>query len=151
MTRWRTAALAAVLLMTACADGPPEPAKIIAGIDCTQCRMVVSDATLAAQLVAPGEDPRFFDDIGCLVAYLKEHEVGASAVAYVADHASGAWILANNAVYSRSEQVTTPMGSHLLAHGDEAARARDGSANGAARLTAHDVFGPSGAPRGTTR
>lgn len=151
MMRIRAAGLALLVSMAGCADGPLPPATITVGVDCSHCRMAVSDPTLAAQLVAPGEDPRFFDDIGCLVAYLKEHPAGTGARAYVADHASGSWIVANDALYSRGDRVATPMGSHLIAHADEAAQARDGSARDAARLTARDVFGPAGAPTGTTR
>ncbi len=35
--------------------------------------MAVSSARFASQIVAPGEEPRFFDDLGCLAAYLREH------------------------------------------------------------------------------
>jgi len=148
MTRRPGAGVALVLLLAACANGVPAPATIIAGVTCSHCRMAVSDPKLAAQLVAPGEEPRFFDDIGCLVAYLKEHAVEKGARAYVADHASGSWIVANDAIYSRADGIATPMGSHLIAHADEGARARDRSAANAARLTAREVFGASGAPGG---
>ena len=41
------------------------------------CRMAVSAAGVAAQVVAPGEEPRFFDDIGCL-AIVPEGARGAA-------------------------------------------------------------------------
>ena len=147
MTRFRAAGLALVLL-AGCGDDPPPPAELMSGVNCNHCRMAVSDPRVAAQLVAPGEEPRFFDDIGCLATYLKDHPAGAGARAYVADHASGSWIVANDAIYSRGDGIDTPMASHLIAHTNDEARARDAGARGAARLTARDVFGPSGPPGG---
>jgi len=132
------------LLAAACAAGPPGPASLQSGVSCAHCRMTVLDRTLAAQIVAPGDDPVFFDDIGCLVEYLKNHGASADARAYVADHTSGAWIPANDATYSRSESVATPMGSHIIAHTDEAARRADSAAQTARPLSVEDVFGPAG-------
>jgi copper chaperone NosL len=103
--------------------------------------MTVSDQKLGAQIAAPGEDPRFFDDIGCLVAYLREHPLPQGAVAYVGDHQDGAWIDARVAVYSRGESLKTPMYSHIVAHKDAAARAADASVQGAAPSTSTDIFG----------
>ena len=37
---------------------------------CAHCRMVIVSQATAAQIAAPGEEPRFFDEIGCLRDYL---------------------------------------------------------------------------------
>jgi copper chaperone NosL len=111
--------------------------------------MIVVDQRLASQLLAPGEDPLVFDDIGCLTAYLAAHSAGIGARAFVADYASGAWIPAGDAVYSRDPTVATPMNSHLVAHASAAARAADGRIRAPAQLSAADVFGPGGAPGGS--
>ena len=125
----------------ACGASRPAAAQLQPGTPCSHCRMIVSDANVAAQIAAPGEDPQFFDDIGCLAANLREHPLPAGAVAYVADHRTGVWVPAHEAVYSRSEQFETPMGSHIVAHRDAAARAADPSVRGAAALDASEVFG----------
>jgi len=105
--------------------------------------MAVSDRRFAAQLVAPSEDPRFFDDIGCLANYLRsKHDLPSGARAYVTDHLTHAWVEAGAAVYTRVEGLETPMGSHLLAHADAALRARDAEAKGGQPLSATEVFGP---------
>jgi copper chaperone NosL len=109
--------------------------------------MTVSDARFAAQIVAAGEEPRFFDDIGCLRTFLKGNAVAGDAVAYVADHRTKAWVIAAKAVYVRNDQASTPMGSHMLAFADAASRDADPDGRGAA-LTAGDVFGPNGPPAG---
>ena len=67
----RCAAAALVALSFACRGGPARPAALDTRNDaCSSCRMPVSNAKLAAQLAAPGEEPRFFDDIGCLRDFL---------------------------------------------------------------------------------
>ena len=56
----------------AAGDAPPA-ALDTRNETCRSCRMPVSDPRLAAQLAAPGEEPVFFDDIGCLRDFLREH------------------------------------------------------------------------------
>jgi copper chaperone NosL len=85
--------------------------------------MAVSDAGFAAQIAAPGEEPRFFDDLGCLRDHLRTRpRLPPGAVAFVADHRTRAWVRASRAVFTRRESVETPMSSHLLAHADAASR-----------------------------
>jgi copper chaperone NosL len=103
--------------------------------------MVVSDPHFAAQLIAPGEEPRFFDDIGCLASYLKSNPLSPSAVTFVADHRSGEWINAMYAIYTRADSLDTPMGSHLIAHLDEPSRDADPVAAKGVAQTYDDVFG----------
>ncbi len=142
MKAFRIAALLA-LALAACKGGPPRPAELDTSGDeaCASCRMVISDRHLAAQLVAPGEEPRFFDDIGCLRAFLAQHPMPKGAVAYVADHRTGEWVKASAAVYVRAEAVETPMGSHLLAYADPASRQADPAAAAATPLSPEQVFG----------
>jgi len=140
-----------LLVLAACAQGPPPPAALdTANEACRHCRMMVSDVHYAAQIVAPAEEPLFFDDVGCLRDFLAEHpRLGGGAIAYVADHRTGAWVAAAQAVYTQAGARATPMGSHLIAHADAASRQADPAAVGGIPLTAHDVFGPAGPPGGT--
>jgi copper chaperone NosL len=135
-------AFAPIVLLVACGGGALAPASLQAGLACSHCRMTIVDPRLAAQIVAPGEEPRFFDDIGCLARHLADHPAAADARAYVADHVSGAWVPANDAVYSRAASLDTPMGSHIIAHANARARDGDPQARGAERLEPRDVFGP---------
>ena len=58
----------------ACSPGVPAPAELDPKNDtCTVCRMAVSDRHVAAQVVERGEEPQFFDDLGCLAKFLDEH------------------------------------------------------------------------------
>jgi copper chaperone NosL len=111
--------------------------------------MAVSDVRFAAQLAAPGEEPRFFDDVGCLRDYLKSRpRLPGGTVAFVADHRSRAWVRAAAALFTRNESLQTPMASHLVAHASEASRAADPAAAGGTPVGVADLFGPAGPPDG---
>jgi copper chaperone NosL len=109
--------------------------------------MAVSDARFAAQLVAPGELPRFFDDVGCLADFVKAGRAPGGALAFVADHRTKAWVRADLAVYTRVPGLATPMGSHVVAHESAASRDGDPDAKTGAPVTATELFGP-GRPAG---
>jgi len=143
---------AAALLAVACGAGAPEPAALDTRNElCASCRMAVSTAVFAAQLVAPGELPRFFDDLGCLAGYVKAGRAPTGATAFVADHRTKAWARADRAVYTRVEGLETPMGSHVIAHADAASRDQDADARGGAAVPAAELFGPAGPPVGESR
>ena len=135
MTRLRI--LVICLVAASCAPGRPKPAALDTRNDlCASCRMPVSAQRFASQVVAPGEDPLFFDDLGCLVSYLDQHPaLPGGSVAYVADHRSGDWVAATAAVFTRSPGVATPMGSHLLAHASDESRRNDPAAQGGAEVS----------------
>jgi copper chaperone NosL len=138
----RAAAFAALLALLHCAGAEPAPAPLDAKNDlCRVCRMPVSDPHLAAELVAPGEEPLFFDDIGCLRDHLGRSPAASGGVAYVADHRTGAFVRADRAVFTRCAAVDTPMASHLLAHGDAASRDADPAARGGASVAPRDILG----------
>jgi copper chaperone NosL len=119
---------------------------------CAFCRMPVSNAHLAAQVAAPGEETKFFDDIGCLRDYLEQNAPPLTeTVAYVADHHTGAWVRASAAMFGRCPALETPMGSHLIAHADAASRDSDATSRGCARALVQDIFGPHGPPNGARR
>src|SRR5215831_16199969 len=107
--------------------------------------MPVSDARLAAQLVAPGEEPKFFDDIGCLRDFLAGNAPGGGGAAYVADHRTKQWVRASSAVYTRAA-IATPMGSHWIAHATASSRDADPAARDGADVPVREIFGPGGPP-----
>jgi copper chaperone NosL len=140
-----------LLSVASCGGGVPQPAVLDPRNDtCAYCRMAVSVQRLAAQIVAPSEEPKFFDDIGCLRDYLRQHPALApGSVAYVADHRTGEWVAASRAVFTRGRAVQTPMASGLVAHRDAASRDQDGAAVGGSEVAAAALLGPlaTGAPR----
>ncbi len=141
----------ALLAGVSCASKPPMPVAFdSANEPCAFCRMVGSTGRFAAQLVGPAQDPVFFDDIGCLRGYLRSGAgVADEAIAYVVDHRTGVWIQAGRAIYTENKAVSTPMGSHLLAHESAASRTADPDATGGTLVLASGVFSGTSLPGGT--
>ena len=140
--------LVAILVLGGCggADDPPPP--IQAGTPCAFCRMTIANAHVAAEVVAPGEEPRQYDDIGCLAGDLQKRPLPSRARAFVADYATGALVPAADAVYTRVDSIETPMMSHIVAHASAAARDADARIpKSGIRQTAKEVFGAN-APGG---
>jgi copper chaperone NosL len=148
----RSIVVLALLLALGCGGRHLTPAALDTSNEpCRHCRMIVSDARLAAQIVAPGEEALFFDDIGCLRNYLQSTRPAADAVAFVADHRTSDWMRAVDAVYTRSRTLSTPMGSGLLAHRDAVSRAADPAAQGGEPLTWKTAFEGVRVPAGGAR
>lgn len=140
----RSAVCAAVVVLAvlgAACGGAAEPAPLEAGREaCGFCRMTVSQPEFAAQIVAPGELPRFFDDIGCLQAYLQGAAPGDEpATIFVTDRRTRAWVPIETAVLARVPALATPMGSHIVAHASAESRASDTDMAGAEPVALSDV------------
>lgn len=148
--RARSIAAVSLVFGAACGGGPEPPAPLdTTSESCRHCRMAVSEARFAGQIVAPGEEPVFFDDVGCLGAYLiKADPLARGAIAYVTDHRTGEWVPAADAIYTRVADLATPMGSHLMAHVDAASRDADAVARRGVPVQPREIFGPSGPPGG---
>jgi copper chaperone NosL len=131
-----------ILLACAACAGSGTPATLDTKNDtCNFCRMTVSDRRLAAQIVSPGDEPRFFDDLDCLSRYLREHSLSHDAGVFVADHRTGEWINASSAAYSRLPHAATPMASGLVAHASPESRAADAGAAGSRAVGNEVVLG----------
>ncbi len=146
----RAAPLLMALALAACSDSVARPRPVDTKNDaCAWCRMSVSDVRFAAQLAAPGEEPRFFDDVGCLRDYLAGSPDPVEGwAAFVADHRTKEWVPAAKAAYTRVEGLATPMDSHLVAHADAASRDADPEAMGGAPVPVAELFAEKGLPGG---
>ena len=142
------AVLIASVLVIRCSARDTGPAVLDPAHDaCASCRMIVSTQRFASQVVAPYEDPRFFDDMGCLATFLATATLPATARVFVADHRTAQWVPAERAVYTRVDALTAPMGSHIIAHETAISRDVDRDAVPGIPTDAPTVFGghvPSG-------
>ena len=112
MTRWPILACA---IAAGCGAGTLGPASVRLGEDaCAHCRMTIVSTKTAAQIVSPGAEPIFFDDLGCFEEFRSTTTLAPGAVAFVIDRGSSAWIDAHEAVITRTSEQT-PMGSGLVA------------------------------------
>jgi copper chaperone NosL len=129
-------------LGTSCGPSVPLPATLdTAHEQCRQCRMVISDQRFASQVVAPYEEPWFFDDLGCLTRYLRDAKnLPREAIIFVADHRTRVWVRADQAVFTRVETLSAPMGSHIVAHASASSRDADVDAAHGTAMEMRDVF-----------
>lgn len=85
--------------------------------DCPICRMSIIDLRFAGQVINNMGQHESFDDIGCLILYLKrlgsDGQQSLKAV-YVKDFASTQWIPAKDAVYVQG-RIDTPMSFGIVA------------------------------------
>ena len=114
----RRAALAVLAAMVAgCARPAPRP--IAWGVDnCRHCHMTIADPRFAAELVTSKGMVYVFDDVACLVGFVREGTVPASQVhsLWVYDYLQpDSMIDARSAVYLEVDTLRTPMSSHLAA------------------------------------
>ncbi len=128
-------------LTVGCTAGPPSPAALDTRHQmCGTCQMIVSDPHTASQIVAPDEEPQFFDDLVCLRRYREAHGLPPGAVVYVADHRTGDWVGADAAVYTRRLR-TGAMGGDIIAHASAASRDADAAASGGSPVAAAEAIG----------
>jgi len=121
----RAVIVASFALLVACAADELRPADLQPGTACAYCRMTLVDPKLASQIVAPGEEPRVFDDFGCLRAYIASHPQSERSLVFVADHSTGEWIPERDAVFREDPAIVTPMNSHLVAQRTARGGSRD--------------------------
>lgn len=97
------AALPGVLALACGRQSRSGPVDIDWGHDTdTRCHMVISDRLFAAQIRETGGAVRKFDDIGCAVFWLARQafdEQTPGLEFWVADHRTGKWLDARQAVY----------------------------------------------------
>ncbi|HWP40838.1 MAG TPA: nitrous oxide reductase accessory protein NosL [Tepidisphaeraceae bacterium] len=125
----RLLAWLALTVVTACgcspqpADGPP---RVRYGSDeCVHCGMILSEERHAAAMRVTDADGTvrdlLFDDIGDMIAYQRAHPELKVIRRYVHDYQTLQWLDALQAYYLLSEQFHTPMGSGIVAFGEESA------------------------------
>lgn len=131
-----------LVALVACGDGAAGPAALDTRNDaCAHCRMSISSVRTAAQIVAPGEEPRFFDDLACLSSWLRAGDpVPSGSRIFVADHRTSTWVPADLAVFTRVPGLETPMGSGMVAHETEASRDQDETVRGGSPVPAREVL-----------
>lgn len=115
--KWRILIIAfMVLLLTACSEKTYEPREINGETDiCKVCNMSIVHTDYAGQIVLKNGDYEIFDDIGCLMEYIKgidESEIGA---AFIKDANEDKWLNVKKATYIYSKDYWTPMNYGVLA------------------------------------
>ncbi|HVW29624.1 MAG TPA: hypothetical protein VHC69_29880 [Polyangiaceae bacterium] len=107
--------VAAIATSVACgtSSGPVDP--VWGKQACDGCKMIIGDRRFAAELLAENGERRFFDDVGCMAEYLREH--GDKGAAWV--HAADGWMDARGARYATGARTPMDYGFSVSASGDQ--------------------------------
>lgn len=121
LTLWAWCVIVGVAVFANCQKRAVEPVAIAPEDMCSYCKMVISGKQYAAELIDNEGQPFKFDDIGCLLNFVKKRSVSISASSFfVMDFNQRQWIKADNAYYVRSSELTTPMNGGIIAFTDRA-------------------------------
>ena len=108
--------MAVVLLTTACGQEKPKPVDIEPGDMCASCKMAISQKKYAAEFVDKEGTTFKFDDIGCMLRFVKVRGLEDRVEAYfVVDYGTQNWLDARSSAYVKSAALPSPMGSGLIA------------------------------------
>jgi copper chaperone NosL len=105
--RTRATALLWLLLALACSEQRARPVEPVWGKQpCDHCMMLVSEKPPAAQLLLGDGARKFFDDVGCMVAWLAQNG-GQHLAAWVRAPGRDGWVDARSVRYGAGQR--TPM------------------------------------------
>ncbi len=98
-----------------------EPVALAPEDMCAYCKMAISEKRYAAELIDSEGQAFKFDDIGCMVNFIKSRKNTTKVVAYfVMDFDERQWTKADDAYYVRSSEITTPMNGGIIAFKNQA-------------------------------
>ncbi len=110
----------AFLLLSACQQAEIKPLDIVTGDTCVRCKAPITEKHFAAEFVTRDGFVRKFDDVSCMIEHAAKVGRNNIAAYYVADFPSQKWIKADEAQFVKSEQISTPKNSGILAFKDPA-------------------------------
>jgi copper chaperone NosL len=91
---------------------------------CAMCKMAISEKRFAAEFIDRDGQAFKFDDISCMVDYIKSRQRrDAIAATYLMDFDSRQWIKAETAYCVQSAEIKTPMRGGIIAFKDAASAA----------------------------
>ena len=109
----------AVIFLIFLASCSREPQSISYGKDnCDFCKMTIMDEKFAAQCISTKGKTFRFDDIHCLVSFLKNGGVWRNEIdgIYISDYLkNNNWIKSDKAFFLKSENFHGPMGGNIVA------------------------------------
>ncbi len=108
-----------VLAFTACREAEIKPVDIAAEDVCTHCKMAISEKQFAAEFITQDSDALKFDDIGCMLDYLKEKPDTKVVAYFFVDYETKQWVKGSNASFAKSGEITSPMSGGIIAFQDK--------------------------------
>ena len=130
--RPRMAGMAVVsALLFSCGGTGPHPIKL--NVDsCDFCRMTVSDGKFGAEIVTKKGRVIMFDDLSCMVSYIRENDAENIGRYYICDFPEENQLTdATTAWYVKHDKLRSPMGGNTAAFSSRSAADEFAAAHGA--------------------
>lgn len=130
------------MAVQACGGGGPEPINY--GHDqCGHCKMTISDARFGCQLATMKGRAYNFDDVQCMIAFVKAGNVAKEDVAecYLPDYSHTNKLLPSKALFLlKSESLKSPMRGDVAAFATRQELAQVQETHGGEELTWADLW-----------
>ncbi len=108
-----------MVMLSACVPksaADPVPPEIVYGQDmCDGCGMLIDEPRFAAAFILENDETRKFDDTAEMFSYARDHPEETIRAWFVHDYITEEWINGEAAFYVIANDLTTPMGSGLVA------------------------------------
>jgi copper chaperone NosL len=104
-----------MLLSASCSQPGPKPIRLNKDA-CSYCKMTVTHADFAAQIATVKGRQYVFDDLGCMISYIKENPQEKGSEFYVADFCNPeSFLNINTAKLIASDSLRSPMRGNMAA------------------------------------
>ncbi|RIJ64597.1 nitrous oxide reductase accessory protein NosL [Rummeliibacillus sp. POC4] len=114
--RWLVGIFAIVLCLQACGNKEYKPRKIVSETDiCKICNMSIVHKEYAGEIALKNGDYEIFDDLGCLVEYMKDMDEDDLGKAFIKDKSGKKWLDVKTASYVYDKDIWTPMSYGVIA------------------------------------
>jgi copper chaperone NosL len=124
------AVLFTMVWVGACAGrGAAPPAIVMDRSACSRCGMLISERAYAAAIRSADGHDQLFDEIGCLVAAVRERPTN-DAHYWFHDAGDSDWIVNGQPIFVVSPDIRTPMGGGIVAYRTLSAAERAASRQG---------------------
>jgi len=103
------------MMNISCSQPGPKPIRLNKD-ECAYCKMTVTHAPFAAQIMTAKGRQYVFDDLGCMVSYIKENPQEKGSEFYIADFTKPATFLdVHQAKLISSDSLRSPMRGNMAA------------------------------------
>ena len=111
--------IAMLVAVASCQQSAGTPVALEANDMCSFCRMSISEARYAAELIDNDGQTFKFDDIGCMANFIKQkRNIAPIRATFVMDFDRREWLSAESAAFVRSPEFKTPMNGGIVAFKD---------------------------------
>lgn len=111
------------ILSAGCSGGDIRPVDLYPEDTCALCRMAISDARFASEIIESDGTVHKFDDVGCLLQFREQLSPARVAAIFLKDYETVAWMRYEHSTIVETG-IATPMASGKVAFA-ESGRARE--------------------------